>query len=226
MTLAADLTTPMAHQFLESPLTQLAWGGLLRPEAFNSYLGIFMYGPYQPGKVPVLFIHGLWSSPDAWLKMANSLQADPFIRSRYQFWFVYCPTGAPLLVSGVRVRQSLRGLREAVDPRRSDPALDQMVVVGHSLGGVLSKQLLQSSGRSIEQGLLTRPFGELALSPRTREAVSSYLYFEPEPSIRRAVFIAAPLEGATRLTSSSAAWARRWSAGQATSPRSTPRSSP
>src|ERR1700722_16083191 len=119
----------MAHQLLNCPSTTLAWVWLFRPDASDGYLGIFMDGPYQPSKIPVLFIHGLWSSPDAWLKMANSLQADPLIRTRYQFWFAYYPTGAPLMISAGRVRQSLHELREAIDPRRRDPALDQMVVV-------------------------------------------------------------------------------------------------
>jgi hypothetical protein len=193
--LAADLTTPMAHQFLRSPLTQLAWGGLLRPEAYTRELGMFMDGPYQPGKIPVLFIHGLWSSPDAWLVMANRLQADPLLRAHYQFWFAYYPTGAPLLISAGRLRRSLQDLRAAVDPGHADRALDRMVVVGHSLGGVVSKQLLQSSGRRIEQALLTVPIDTVAMQPETRRLLSSYLYFTPEPSFARAVFIAAPHRG-------------------------------
>ena len=193
--LAIDLTTPLAHQFINAPMFQLAWVGLIRPETYNSAAGIYMYGPYQPGKVPVLFIHGLLSSPDAWLRMANTLQADPQIRARYQFWFAYYPTGASLMISAVRLRQSLHDLRAAIDPRRSDPALDQMVVVGHSLGGVLSKQFLQGSGRSMERGLLTRPIEEVAMSAESRRVLESYLYFQPETSIRRAVFIAAPHRG-------------------------------
>jgi pimeloyl-ACP methyl ester carboxylesterase len=193
--LAADLTTPLAHQLIKSPLDRLAWGGLLRPEAYDSVLGVFMREPHQTGKIPVLFIHGLWSSPDVWLVMANSLQADPLIRARYQFWFAFYPTGAPLMVSAGRLRQSLSDLRAAIDPGHTDPALDQMVVVGHSLGGVLSKQLLQRSGRSIEQALFARPFDQVAMSPETRALLARYLYFEPEPSIKRAVFIAAPHHG-------------------------------
>ena len=159
-----------------------------------------MRGPYQPGRVPVLFIHGLWSSPESWMKMTNALQADPLIRERYQFWYAYYPTGAPLMFSAARVRETLHELREAVDPGRGDPALDQMVVVGHSLGGVLSKQLLQSSGRELERVLLTRPLERVAMSRESRSAVARLLYFEPEPSIRRVVFIAAPHRGATRPT--------------------------
>ncbi|MDG3004990.1 alpha/beta fold hydrolase [Paludisphaera mucosa] len=193
--LAADLTTPLVHQVLNSTLQQLRWGGLLRPTSYNTAPGIFMGAPYRPGKIPVLFVHGLWSSPDAWMKMTNDLEADPLIRERYQFWYAYYPTGAPLMFSAARVRQALHELREAVDPGRADPALDQMVVVGHSLGGVLSKQLVQSSGRRLEQGLLTRPLEQVALSPETREALSRVIYFEPEPSIRRVVFVAAPHRG-------------------------------
>jgi pimeloyl-ACP methyl ester carboxylesterase len=193
--LAADLTTPLAHQILVSPLQRLRWGGLLSPESYNAMPGIFMRGPYQPGRIPVLFIHGLWSSPDSWMKMTNALQADPLIRERYQFWYAYYPTGAPLMFSAARVRETLHELREAVDPGRGDPALDQMVVVGHSLGGVLSKQLLQSSGRGLERGLLTRPLERVAMSRESRSEVARLLYFEPEPSIRRVVFIAAPHRG-------------------------------
>ncbi len=193
--LAADLTTPLAHQFIQSRLIELAFGGLLRPDEYGSTLGIFIREPYQPGKIPVLFVHGLSSSPDAWMRMANDLQADPLIRSRYQFWFAYYPSGAPMMVSAGRLRQSLHDLRDAIDPRHGDRALDQMVVVGHSLGGLLSKQMLQTSGRSLERVLLTRPLEEVAMSPETRRLLSSYLFFTPEPSIRRAIFISAPHRG-------------------------------
>ncbi len=193
--LAIDLTTPLGHQFINAPMTELAWGGLLRPDSYGDVAGIYMYGPYQPGKVPILFVHGLWSTPDAWLKMTNGLYADPLIRSRYQFWYAYYPTGAPLMASAVRIRRALGELREAIDPAHSDAQLDQMVVVGHSLGGVLGKQLIQSSGQALEKSLLTRPFDQVAMSPESRRILSEILYFEPVPSIRRAVMIAAPHRG-------------------------------
>jgi pimeloyl-ACP methyl ester carboxylesterase len=193
--LAADLTTPIAHQVLDSPLDQLTTGGLLRPDDLAGLPGIFMQAPYQPGRIPVLFIHGLWSSPSAWLVMANRLQADPVIRARYQFWYAYYPTGAPLASSASRIRRELAALRPAIDPMNIDPALDRMVVVGHSLGGVLSRQLLQDSGRALEQALFTRPFEQVAMSPTTRAALAQILDFRPVPSVRRAVFIAAPHRG-------------------------------
>ena len=140
-------------------------------------------------------MHWLGSSPATWLQMANSLQADPWVREHYQFWFAYYPTGAPLAASAMRVRESLRGLRDAIDPPHADPALDRMVVVGHSLGGVLSRQMLLSSGPALERQLFTRPFAEVAMSPESRATLAKLLYFEREPSIGRAIFLAAPHRG-------------------------------
>ena len=195
MPLAADLSTPFAHQMIKSPLRQLSWGGFFRPEEYTSVLGIFMEAPYQPGKIPVLFVHGLWSSPDIWVTMANNLHVDPAIRDRYQFWFAYYPTGAPVMVSATGLRKSLRALRETVDPQKSDAAFDQMVVVGHSLGGILSRQLIQSSQGSLERVLFTRPLSEIEMSPESRTILDDALTFEPVPEIRRAIFIAAPHHG-------------------------------
>ncbi|MHC5539840.1 esterase/lipase family protein [Singulisphaera rosea] len=193
--LAADLTTPLAHQMIITPLRQFALGGLLQPEKYEPISGLFMRSPYQPGRIPVLFVHGLFSSPLSWLPMMNRLQADPLLRERYQFWFAYYPTGAPVGFSAQRLRQTLHELRGAIDPSHSDPSLDRMVVVGHSLGGVLSKQMIQSSGRKLEQALFTRPLGEVSMPAGTRETLSRLLYFEPEPSIARAIFICAPHRG-------------------------------
>jgi pimeloyl-ACP methyl ester carboxylesterase len=193
--LAADWTTPLAHQFIETPLASWTFGGLIRPGDYAGSSGLFMQAPHERGKIPVLFVHGLSSNPGAWLVMVNRLQAEPLLRERYEFWYAFYPTGAPLMVSAVRLRRELRELRAAIDPFRDDPALDRMVVVGHSLGGVLSKQLLQGSGRALENALLTRPFDQVQMSPESRETLARLLYFEPERSVARAVFLAAPHRG-------------------------------
>ncbi len=195
--LAGDLTAALESQFLqdETRLADLALGGLLRPDQFSVAPAILMQAPHQPGKIPVLFIHGLASNPGAWMKMVNRLQADPFLRNRYEFWFAYYPTGATLMSSALRIRGELHALRESIDPTHADPALDQMVVVGHSLGGVLTKQLVQSSGRALEAGLFTRPISDVKMSSETQAKLSQMLYFEPEPSVRRVVYIASPHRG-------------------------------
>jgi pimeloyl-ACP methyl ester carboxylesterase len=193
--LAGDLTTPLATQFLLTPLRRFSLGGVLRPDEYSVTPAILMQQPHQPGKIPVLFVHGLASNPEAWLRMVNRLQADPSIRDRYEFCYAYYPSGATLMMSASRIRHEIRALRDAIDPGHADPALDRMVVVGHSLGGVLARQLVQASDRELERGLFTGPFDQVRMSDVTRRQLADLLYFEPEPSIRRVVFIAAPHRG-------------------------------
>src|SRR2546430_14931090 len=93
---------------------------------FRSY----MYEPYQPGKIPVVMIHGLLSSPLTWAPMFNDLRADPSLPDRFQFWFYFYPTGTPYLATAADLRQELARLRTEPDPPGKDPALDQMWCAG------------------------------------------------------------------------------------------------
>src|SRR6478672_10458683 len=56
--------------------------GLLRYEP----TGLSLLRPYRRGRVPVVFVHGLWSGPWSWAPMVEALEADPDLRDRYQFW--------------------------------------------------------------------------------------------------------------------------------------------
>ena len=66
-----------------------------------------MVEPYDPNKIPVLMVHGLWSSPMTWMEMFNDLLAYPDIRSNYQFWFYLYPTGEPFWYSANQLRSDL-----------------------------------------------------------------------------------------------------------------------
>ena len=62
-----------------------------------------MVQPYEPGKIPVLMVHGLWSTPMTWMEMFNDLRSQPEIRDHYQFWFYLYPTGQPFWLSAARL---------------------------------------------------------------------------------------------------------------------------
>ncbi|MFM7127787.1 MAG: esterase/lipase family protein, partial [bacterium] len=132
--LAADFTTPSLVQFSQSGLQALEYEGLLLPGLVQEKASVFLNEPYRPGKIPVLFVHGLWSSPRTWTDMNNMLLADPEIRRNYQFFFALYPTGEPVLDSAGIIREKIREIRDTFDPARQDPAWDQMVVVCHSMG--------------------------------------------------------------------------------------------
>ena len=107
--LETDLSTPLAYclddpafQKLDQPTL-----GLLRPNSTATLTGLYMLEPYQPNKIPVLMIHGLWSSPVTWMEMFNELQASRELRENYQFWFYVYPTGQPFWQSAAQLRQDL-----------------------------------------------------------------------------------------------------------------------
>jgi pimeloyl-ACP methyl ester carboxylesterase len=194
-TLAADFTTPLAFQEEQLRASPLEIAGVVDPEKLAQKSGIYQIHPYRPGQIPVLFVHGLASSPGTWVTMFNELRGDPVLRERYQFWFAYYPTGYPAPVSVASLRKQLHALQQTIDPHGADPALQNMVVVGHSLGGIASRLLIQSSGNQVWNSFFTRPPESVAIPPDSTEWVRSIFFFEPEPTIRRAVFIAAPHQG-------------------------------
>ncbi|HEX3870644.1 MAG TPA: hypothetical protein VHV77_09420, partial [Pirellulales bacterium] len=129
--LETELSTPLAY-FLNlntKELGDLATYGLLRPDKEQATTGIYMLEPYQPGKIPVVMIHGLWSSPLTWTEMFNDLRSIEEIRRHYQIWYYQYPTGQPFWTSGTRMRDDLAKIRETFDPQHRDTALDHMVLV-------------------------------------------------------------------------------------------------
>lgn len=166
-------------------------------ERKRDFSGLVMQQPYSPDKIPVVFIHGLGSSPLTWVEMSSSLQSDREMRDRYQFWFFFYPTGQPVWASAALLRQELTTLRDTLDPQRQAKALDEMVLVGHSMGGLLAQMQTIDSGDDIWKLVSARPFDEVAapLSPSTREMLRAWFFFSANTSIRRVVSLATPYHG-------------------------------
>jgi len=197
--LETDLSTPLAY-FLDNPVfrdTDLATIGLRTPGQALGIKGLYMVEPYDPNKIPVLMVHGLWSSPTTWMEMFNDLRAFPELRSRFQFWFYLYPTGQPFWVSAAQMRDVLTEVRQAVDPNQQNPKLDQMVLVGHSMGGLVSQLQTIESGEAFWQTLSDKPFEELKASPEERAKIAKTFYFHPNPAIKRVVTIGTPHQGSS-----------------------------
>jgi pimeloyl-ACP methyl ester carboxylesterase len=157
--------------------------------------GLSLLLPYRRGKVPVVFIHGLWANPMSWSRMIESLEADAILSDRYQFWTFGYSTGDPLPHSAALLRRDLDEVRRKFDPDRSDAAFDRMVIVGHSMGGLITKMMVQDSGNRLWRLVSDRPIDELAGEPDDRELFRRALIYKPRPEVRRVVFIATPHRG-------------------------------
>lgn len=211
--LESDLTTPLAY-FLSRPEMNLDSStlGLLNPDALlkkpadallgssqssGPHKGLYMIQPYEPGKIPVLMVHGLWSSPMTWMEMFNDLRSQPEIRDRYQFWFYLYPTGQPFWLSAAQLRRDLIRVRETLDPTHREPALDQMVLIGHSMGGLISHLQTVQSGDDYWRLVSNEPFSQIKGDAKVRERLQQTYFFQPSPSIRRVVMIGTPHRGST-----------------------------
>lgn len=191
--LSADLTAPLARSLDRKDLRYLDTTGLILPAKVEQVSGLYMIQPFQPGKIPVLMVHGLWSSPLTWVEMINELQSDPEIRDRYQFWFYLYPTAKPFWSAAADLREDMANMRAVFDPGRDNTALDQMVVVGHSMGGLISRMLTVDSGDDFWHAMHNCP----SLAGR-RQSVSELrrtLFFESDDSIKRVITIATPNRG-------------------------------
>ena len=112
--------------------------GLLRPQELRETTGLSSIEPYNPNKIPVILTHGLASSAGTFDNLVNRLMADPVIRKNYQFWYFNYPSGVAWTISARAYRQALQNLRDRVDPKHKNPNWDNMVVVGHSMGGLIT----------------------------------------------------------------------------------------
>jgi pimeloyl-ACP methyl ester carboxylesterase len=195
--LETDLTTPLAYFLSRTDLEEIGFKGFLRADKIEHRTGIYMFEPYQPGKIPVLMVHGLLSSPVTWAPLFNDLRADPVLRERFQFWFYLYPTANPYLVTAADLRQALSDLRAELDPRHEDASLDRMVLVGHSLGGLVSKLLTTSGGDDFWRLTSSEPFESLQLHADTRAELQRVFYFETEPWVRRVIFLGTPHHGSS-----------------------------
>ena len=154
-----------------------------------------MRHPFEPGKVPVVLIHGLWGFPQQWDRMVEYLEAEPDLRERYQFWLFAYESGDSIPFSAHLLRESLRQARLLFDPKGTDEAFDRMVVVGHSLGGILAKMMGQDSGLRLWQTVCDLPIDKVA-GPQDDCLLLRRVYcYERVPEVRRLVFIATPHRG-------------------------------
>jgi Alpha/beta hydrolase family len=151
--------------------------------------------PYRAGLIPVVFVHGTGSSVVRWAEMYNRLAADPEIRSRFQFWFFQYDSGAPIALSSMHLREALSTAVARLDPEGKDAALRQMILIGHSQGGLLVKMQVVSTGDQLWNAISTKPLDELELSAQSRDLLHRGLFLEPLPTVARAIFICTPHRG-------------------------------
>jgi pimeloyl-ACP methyl ester carboxylesterase len=192
--LAANFTAPIALALAELKPRKKELGGLFKPDEFASGARLARLQPYDPKKIPILCVHGLGDSQATWAPMIESLRADPVIRANYQVWFFSYPSGYPYPLSAANLRKQL----DAIKVRYPDHK--DIVLLGHSMGGMISRTLITDSGMTLWNAAFDKPPGEMPFSDETRKVLSESLIFQHRPEISRVVFLSPSHRGADMAT--------------------------
>ncbi|HEY4529402.1 MAG TPA: alpha/beta hydrolase [Luteimonas sp.] len=162
--------------------------GITRPH-------LYMMQPYDPDRRILLMIHGLASSPEAWVNVANEIMGDELLRNEFQIWQVYYPTNMPLVLNHAAIRRIVGDARQHFDPARTARASRETVLVGHSMGGVLARLMVSSADDQLWDWARTSYGLDDGRIERAGPRLERMLRFEPFPGVDRVIFIAAPHRG-------------------------------
>ena len=187
--LAADFSAPISYY---QPPANLMFVGLFGGFSARNYTGktgLYFLQPYDPDRIPLVFVHGLFSTPFTWVETINGLQADPEIHKRYQFWVFAYPTGNPILYSSLQLRQELARADQLY------PNHLPYVVIGHSMGGMLT----QDQVVTLSPAMWEKHMGQMAKGIFRENSNNSLIVrattFRANPRIKRVVFICTPHRG-------------------------------
>jgi pimeloyl-ACP methyl ester carboxylesterase len=191
--LAGNFTSPYGLWLARSKFNAEALRTLFGHKAALDHAEVLMMQPYDPARLTVVLIHGLGASPDSWVNVANEILGDERLRDRYQVWQVFYPSNLPVAVSQRQVREALERTFALVDPQHVNVASHHVVLVGHSMGGIISRLLVSTGSERIWEERYQAPAGSERRQSLAR--LEPYLDFRPLPGVDCAVFLATPHAG-------------------------------
>ncbi|MGI9239451.1 MAG: esterase/lipase family protein [Verrucomicrobiales bacterium] len=194
--MAADFSAPIAVLLDGSNQNRLSLDGFFKADERIKNSGIILIEPYDPNRIPLILIHGLVSVPMIWRDIVPEVTSSPDLSSRYQIMAFTYPSSYPVGESALLLRTKLKELRAELDPDGNDPLSNNLVVTGHSMGGILTHTLVAEVGDNLWKQVSDVPFDSIEVDSETKERAREMLFFSPDRGVKRAIFIAAPHRGA------------------------------
>ena len=210
--LAANFSVPIALFWKLSDADGTELLGAFRPKKAINTMGLYFSEPYDPRKIPVVFTHGLMSGPATFANLTNRLLVDPVIRENYQFWFFGYPSGLAWTIPASRQRQALKELMQEYNPRGTSREMNNIVMVGHSMGGLITRVNNSTKPWTLMKGIFELPpetfagmtmgnwkngLAPLNCDEHTLEQLQNNFIFSPSSSVTRIVYMATPHRGST-----------------------------
>jgi len=187
--LAMDLSASTAMLIARERPERTGFASVMNPQKYAATARLVQLQPFDPARTPVIFVHGLQETPASWVPMINSLQADPWMRKHYQFWVYGYPSGYPYPYSAALFRQDLDGID------RTFPNHKRVVLVGHSMGGMICRLMITDAGDKIWREFFGTSPAKTPIAPETRKLLQEAFVFNHRPDVQRVIFISTPHRG-------------------------------
>ena len=187
--LAADFDAPTALLVARERPERLGRSRVMNPEAYADTAMLTRLQQFDPARTPVIFVHGLQETGASWAPMIDSLRDDPWIREHYQFWYFSYPSGYPYPYAAALFRQDLDGIKRAF------PNHKRIVLIGHSMGGMICRLMITDAGDKIWRTFFATPPAKTPLASDARKLLEEALIFNHRPDVQRVIFISTPHRG-------------------------------
>ncbi len=187
--LAVDFSAPTAMLIARERPERLGFSRVMNPQKYADTTRLFQLQQYDPARTPVIFVHGLQETGASWAPMIDTLRNDPWIREHYQFWLFSYPSGYPYPYSAALFRQNLDGIERAF------PNHKRVVLIGHSMGGMICRLMITDAGNKIWRDYFSTPPAKTPLATDTRKLLEETLVFNHRPDVESAIFISTPHRG-------------------------------
>src|SRR5438105_3549284 len=192
--LAVDFNAPTAMLIARERPERLGFSRVMDPQKYADTARLFLLQQYDPARTPVIFVHGLQETAASWTPMIDTLRDAPWIRKHYQFWFFSYPSGYPYPYAAALFRQDLDGIKRAF------PNHKRMVLIGHSMGGMICRLMITDAGDKIWRDYFSTPPAKTPLASDTRKLLEEALVFNHRPDVERVIFISTPHRGSEFAT--------------------------
>ena len=192
--LAADFTAPIALALAELKPRKVELQRMFMPAELKESARLALLQRYDPGKIPVLLIHGLGDSQATWAPLIETLRNDATFRTHYQIWYFSYATAYPYPLKAAILRQKM----DEINFRYPDHK--PIVVIGHSMGGMIARTLITDSGMHLWNAFFKTPPDRTPFSAEARQIITSALIFRHRPEISRVIFFSASLRGSDVAT--------------------------
>ncbi|QIO09221.1 alpha/beta hydrolase [Acinetobacter lanii] len=189
--LAANFSAPYGLWLAENNLGASAYLSLIDRDNSITMPQLFKLEPYNPNKKVIVLVHGLASSPEAWIRLTNDIMGDSVLREHYQVWQVFYSTNMPILESHYQINALVRQTFQQLDPKAN--AAKDAVLIGHSMGGIIARLMVSNADVSEKANtvLKTQDIKKLTQEPLFKQR----LVIQPIDNFSRAIFLSSPHRG-------------------------------